>query len=564
MALRAALLQCFVLLSAAAIWPIIATAAKAQGAMAGEIGRIEVADPTRPADGTIHPAAAAAMAHGPLPLSAAEAAQEAGLDRRAHRQLLRPGAPHSVQPAAPQSIVVFPGEKYPTSFRTSEATGAKGPSRFVQAVNLKAAIYDGLGNVRDSGPLTTLAGLHRSVATSGPHIIWDPDTNRFYYTVSASAGASENRIAFGFSRGVHPNNLTSDWCHYTYNYASRLPLFVRIGNSRHFMIIGTNAFQPSYVGSDINAISKPPPGTTCPSTGSFKTGTVFTIRNSGGFLVSSPVPANQIDDLPTGYVLARHGSGILDLPSNKLWIFNVTRDSATGNPLFSPARQLTVPNYGVPAAAATQPSAAGKPNVTLRTLDARLGQAVQARNPRRPAGVFSFWTQHTVQHPSENRSIIRWYEIDPAPVTPVVLSTGTVGEQAGSVGTFYFNGAISPDRRKDGATKQFGDSFVINYNFSSAANDINPSIGVASSVRGRPLTFRTVKKGVGPYHDLSCPNNGDVCNWAGASAAPDPRPDALRPRPERGVVWGTNQYSGVRNPRPDRTDWRTWIFGHQP
>jgi hypothetical protein len=571
MAFRSAYLQSVVLLGIAAIWSAVPIATMAQGSRSGAIGTIEVADPTRPSDGTIHPAAAAAMAHGPLPASAAEAEPAAGLDGRAHRQIPRPGTPHLLQPAAPQALrELFPlseaaGEKYP-KFTPSSANGAKGPSRYVQEVNRLAAIFDaGLAQSLFRSPLTTLAGLHRSIPVQGPQMIWDPNTNRFYYAMSASAGASENRIAFGFSKTANPNNLTSDWCKYTYIYASRFLDQLSLGDNQNFIIFSGNAFQPSYVGSDINAISKPRPGTTCPGAGSFKKGFVFNIRDSGGVLASSPVAANQIDDLPTGYVAARHGSGILDLPSNKLWFFNVTRNSATGNPVFSSARQLTVPTYGFPPVA-TQTATAGKPLVTLRTLDARLGQAVQARNPRRKGPPFftSLWTQHTVRHTSESRSIIRWYEINPESTTPVVLRTGTVGEQAGSAGTFYFNGAISPDRRVHGATKEFGDSFVINYNFSSAANNINPSIGVASSFRGRPLTFRTVRRGVAPYHDLSCPNNGDVCNWGGAAAAPDPRPAADRPRPTAGVVWGTNQYSGVRNPRPDRTDWRTWIFAHQP
>jgi hypothetical protein len=559
MVLRFACLKSVALLGAAAIGLAMPIAAKAQGSMGG-IGAIEVADPNRPGDGTVHRAVAAAMLRGPLPRSAAEAERAAAGDGQAHWPVPDLSSAHFPQPRVPQNLIESPGARFP-SFTPSGADIAKGRSRSVQAVNRIALLI--IAADGDDAPLTELAGLHKSIPVQDPQIIWDSSTNRFYYAMSASAGASENRIAFGFSKGAHPNDLSSDWCHYIYNYASRFLDNVRLGDNRDFIIFGGNAFQPSYVGSDINAISKPPRGTTCPDTGSFKTGFLFNIRDTGGVLASSPVPANQIDDLSTGYVAARHGSGILSLPSDKLWLFNVTRDSATGNPLFSSARQLTVPNYGVPPAA-TQPAAPGKPLVTLRTLDARLGQAVQARNPRRKGSAKSFWTQHTVHHPSESRSIIRWYEIDPEPTVPVVLRTGSVGEQAGSTGTFYFNGAISPDRRVDGATKEFGDSFVINYNFSSSANGIFPSIGVASSFRDRPLKFRTVERGVAHYHDLSCPNNGDVCNWGGAAAAPDPRPPADRPQPNRGVVWGTNQYSGVPNPRPDRTDWRTRIFATQP
>jgi hypothetical protein len=397
------------------------------------------------------------------------------------------------------------------------------------------------------------------VVTQNPQLIWDARTNRFYYAMSASAGASENRVAFGFSKTANPNNLTSDWCHYTYIYASRFLDHLSLGDNRDFIIFTGNAFQPFFVGTDINAVSKPPPGPiiTCPEPLGFKKGFSWNLRDTGGVLLQSAVAANQIDDLPTGYVAARHGD-LISGPSNKLWFFNVTRDAATGNPLFSGARQLTLPNtYSLPPVA-EQPTKAGQPFTRLRTLDARLTNATMAHNLRYDDDIF--YTQHTVRHPTENRSVVRWFEISPADL--FVRRTGTVGEKPSQAGKYFFNGAIAPDRQVNGATKRFGYNFVVTYNFSSPLD--NPGIGVASSVAGGPLTFRTVKNGIGPYIDLSCPNNGDVCNWLGASAAPDPRPDPTRPRAGRGVVWSTIQYSGDRTPRATHTDWYTLIFATQP
>jgi hypothetical protein len=530
-----------------------------QGSMAGEIGKIEIADPTRPSDGTIHPAALAAQIHGPLPVNAAEAAYQGALDR---------ARPHVLGPATPRgpalSAMVDPplreglGLRY-FGFTPSGASGAKGPNRYWLGVNRVAALFDeGLQQIIRR-PLTSLGGLHPSVVTQNPQLIWDPRTRRFYYAMSASEGANENRVAFGFSKGPNPNNLSSAWCHYTYNYASRFLDHLSLGDNRDFIIFTGNAFQPSFVGSDINAVSKPPAGTTCPNSASFKTGFSWNLRDSGNVLVQSPVAANQIDDRATGYVAARHGD-LISGPSNKLWFYNVTRDPGTGNPLFSSARQLTLPNtYALPPVA-EQPTKPGQPFTRLRTLDARLTNATMAHKLKYEDDIF--YTQHTVRHPTENRSIVRWYEIDPVLNPPVIRRTGTIGEEASHAGRFFFNAAIAPDRQVDGATKRFGNNFVIVYNFSSAT--INPSIGAASSVNGGPLTFRTVQNGVAPYTDLSCPNNGDVCNWLGASAAPDPRPDPSRPRTSHGLVWSTMQYSSDPTPDPDRTDWGTRIFAQQP
>jgi hypothetical protein len=382
----------------------------------GGIGTIEVADPTRPSNGTIQPAALAAQLHGPLPVSAAEAAYQAALGRTGSQELRRV-APPLARPApaaseSPITIKKIKGVDY-HSFTPSGTSFAMGPNRSVQAVNRVAALFDeGLEQIIRS-PLARLGGLHRSVVTQNPQIIWDARTNRFYYAMSASAGASENRVAFGFSKRANPNNLTSDWCHYTYIYASRFLDNVSLGDNRDFIIFTGNAFQPSFVGTDINAVSKPPPGPiiTCPEPLGFNKGFSWNLRDTGGVLVQSAVAANQIDDRATGYVAARHGDLFLG-PSNKLWLFNVTRDPNTGNPLFSGARQLTLPNtYALPPVA-EQPTKAGQPFTRLRTLDARLTNATMAYKLKYEDDIF--YTQHTVRHPTENRSVVRWYEISPA------------------------------------------------------------------------------------------------------------------------------------------------------
>ena len=362
---------------------------------------------------------------------------------------------------------------------------------------------------------------------------------------------TEFRLSFGFSKTDNPTSFTTtDWCKYFYRPAdpNRFPDFPRLGDSNKFIIIGVNSGQApalTYVGSDLIAISKPPAGATCPAFNRFKVGTKLDLRDSSNQRVFTPVPANQVDNSTTGYVVTRNGA----LPSNKLWFFNVTRNGS-GLPVFGAARGVTVPSY-------TVPPNAQQPTFTqlIDTLDARNTQAVQAINPDN--GQFTFYTQHTIRHPTLALSVVRWYAINPVPATPVVVRRANI--IAGN--TFLFNASISPDRRKDGATVQFGDSFVIQYNLSSRVNNVPPRITAASSFNGGGLTAKNVRLGVDAYRDFTCPSPGNICRWGDySSAMPDPRPTTTG----RGEVWITNQYSGLANPSASGANFRTWISAIQP
>jgi hypothetical protein len=96
---------------------------------------------------------------------------------------------------------------------------------------------------------------------------------------------------------------------------------------------------------------------------------------------------------------------------------------------------------------------------------------------------------------------------------------------------------------------------------SGKVSNINPCIVAGSSVNGGPLSFLLVINGVGPYRDFSCQTDGSTCRWGDYSAStPDPRPIIAG----RGVVWGTNQFSGLASPPPTGVNWRTRIFALEP
>ena len=555
--------RCLFVSGAAAAISFVALVAQAQENAAVPTLTLRPADPAEKADGTPSPAAAAAIAHGPLPFSDATLAAKAAANRASAeaeksgaRRPFSPGdlAPAGNAAAGPLAPVIVGGFNDPgltdTTGSPPDATGAIGPSSFVQLVNSKAGIFNrATGALIASGTLDQLAGISSSVDSFDPQVIWDPTTNRFYYTMASIFSASDNRLSFGFSKTSVPSNVTTDWCHYTLAFGALFPDFPKLGDSQFFAIVGVNVFSNNsssgaFVGSALLAASKPPAGTACPAFSTFKVGTKLNLVDSSGAQVFTPVPANQIDTSATGYVVAENGT----LPSTSLWFFNVTQDTTTGLPIFGPARGVTVGSYAIPAAA-SQPVF----TQVLDTSDARNTQAVQAVDPR--LGKFAFWTQHTIA--SGTVSAVRWYEIDPVPAVPVVLRSADIT----APNTFLFNAAISPDHRVDGAISTFGNSFVIEFSASGKVSNINPRIAAGSSVNGGPLSFLLVKDGVGPYRDFTCPNSGDTCRWGDYSAAtPDPRPIIAG----HGVVWGTNQFSGLVNPPAGGVNWRTQIFAIMP
>jgi hypothetical protein len=543
---------------AAAVLAIFAAAGADAGARDREIA-VQVADPNEQGDGTMGAAAARAMARGALARSAGETAAKDALSRAA-RAAADGGDPTAAQLApagaarGPLAPVIPGGHHFEGQLDTGssppDTTGAIGRTRYIQLVNRRFGIYNRTTNALiDSGTLNQLAGLAASVNTFDPQIIWDPQTNRFYYVNDSIFSATDNRLSFGFSKTASPNS-EADFCHYTFAYGSEFPDYPKLGDSGYFLIIGVNTFAPSFVGSDIVAISKPPAGSACPAGSTFKTGIKFTLRDTANQQVFTPVPSQDVDTRTTGYVMARNGG----LPSNSLWFYNVVRNAA-GNPVFGNARRLVVPNYTLPPNA---PAGIGTSRL-LDTLDARPTQAILAINPDRGASAYSFWTQHTIRHATQNRAVVRWYEINPVPGVPTLLRSGEIGNATPN--TFFFNAAISPDRRVETSTRQFGDNFVIGYSVTrGGASGINPRIVMGSSVNGGGLTFTNVRNSTGDYLDFTCAGATQTCRWGDyAAATPDPRPGTN----DRGVVWLTNQYASGGNSTA-QANWRTRIWAARP
>ena len=522
---------------------------------------LQWADPNAKGDGTMSAAAAAAISRGALPRSSQEVAAKAEANREsgaaARSAAMSPAAPASGGSAdnatAPAAPGIAGGHNFlgqvDASSSPSDATGAIGVTRYIQLVNRRFGIYNRTTNALvGSGTLSAFGGVAGSVNTFDPQVIWDPTTSKFYYATAAIVSASDNRLLIGFSKNPSPNS-ENDFCHYELAYGSLLPDFPKLGDSTFFSLVGVNAFSGNtYVGSDLLAFGKPSTSalTVCPTPASLPFGEAIDLRDTATNRVFTPVPADGIDGVG-GVVIARNGS----LPSTTLWFYTVGRNASTGDPVFSTARAMTVAEYSLPADA-TQ---GGGSSRLIDTSDARNTQAVLARNPDRN-NAFSFWTQHTVKE--GNRSVVRWYEIDPLAATPVVRRTGTIGLSTPSV--FFYNAAISPDRRVQGTTRTFGDNFVIQYT-GSGSPSLNPTVAMASSVNGGPVSNHVlVQSAPGPYVDFTCAGLTERCRWGDyAGANPDPNPGTAGV----GAVWFTTQY-GSGGTSTAQANWLTRIWAARP
>jgi len=437
--------------------------------------------------------------------------QKARVTRRNEAQHA-PASPASSGPLAPTSIRSWVGINNPNDAPPDE-TSAVGTSRYIELVNSNFAIYNKTSNTPiGTGTLNSLVGAPSSVSVFDPQIMWDAQTNRFYFASDAVVSSSDNRVAFGFSKTATPTSA-ADWCKYNVGFNATFPDYPKLGDSKFFAIIGTNLFNSSgsFVGSDIQAISKPGGGSTCPAATSFK----FAHKTvSGGF---TPTPASEIDTNGTGWAVAR----TLGLPSTQLKLYQVTR-SSTGNPVIGTTpTTVTVPSYTIPPSVPQKGTA-----FKIDSSDTRNTQAQAAIDPGH-GSKFALWTQHTVKGGAGAE--VRWYEINPA--THSLIQSG----KATSPSLYEFNGAIAPNRQVGGSTNARGNSMLMNFNTSSSTTF--PSIKMVSKVgtgaqSGQVAVFNGTKPLTGFDCTAPAPN---PCRWGDyAAVTPDPSTANL--------MWNVSQF----------------------
>src|SRR4051812_32065328 len=272
-------------------------------------------------DGSINAPAARALEQGYLVPDQAEYDRAKADAAGTGQGSVEPSSPDATAgPLAPVTNLGFSGI-FNANVAPSDSTGSAGSTRYIETINSNFAIY----NKTSAAPVGT-GTLNQLAAISGnafdPQIMWDAQTNRFYYAMDLVVSATDNRVAVGFSKTATPTTA-ADFCHYQVNFGSDFPDYPKLGDTSNFWMFGSNIYNSAdaFQGSDLFALSKPAAGTTCPAGTSFKTGEKFPLTiNTSGTKDFTPVPANQIDPSTTGFVVARN----LSLPSTSLWLHRVT------------------------------------------------------------------------------------------------------------------------------------------------------------------------------------------------------------------------------------------------
>jgi hypothetical protein len=405
----------------------------------------------------------------------------------------------------PTTIISSLGQSDP-GFSPSDAVIAAGTTRYIQLANSRFGIYAyNSGTPIAQGTLAELAGTLEGNPFR-PQIIWDADTNRFYYAAwMVSLASQENFRVFGFSKTASPASA-ADFCTYFFSTGDHFLNTVTLGDTQNRLLIGNQVLDNStgqFLGTEVFHIAKPPAGTTCPDDDSFAPGLLTDLRTPNDVRAHSLVIANQIDGSTTGYAISSTEEVFVGSVT-KLTVYKLTENGAA---MSMQVADLTVPMYEIP-------DDAEQPESTIRLDTGAAGptQAVSAIDPTR-GGVVGLWTQHTVLGGAG--ASVRWYEINPA--TPSLLQGGAIA----APGVYFFNAAISPDRVAVGATRRFGGNMALGFNASAAG--LKASIITASKVGAGAIGYKFVAQSPAVLNDSTCVAEIQRCLWgsyAGASPAP--------------------------------------------
>lgn len=450
-----------------------------------------------------------------------------------------PSAPtvgHAVEnPFAPVVGASWAGLSDPT-VSPPDTNGAIGPNNYVEIINIQLGIYTRSGVLVNQTPLGVLTG-HSQFNLSDPMVLWDANTQRFYFNVWDTSQAT---MVWGFSKSSSPAGPT-DFCTYTSSFGystSEFPDYPKLGQSMNFLLIGVNhypsASAPRSDRSDLLWINKPQGSaalTTCPAASTFKSGKFANLRNSDGTQAFTPVPAIEDDALGNGYVVA---SSDIECPptcgsGNLITVYTIRPTVGNaGVPTIYNMKSLTVPSYSSPPGGAPQKGTTNK----LDTLDGRLEHAVAAVNPA--IGKVAIWTGHTIANGT--RTLFRWYEISPILIgSPSLVASGTVSDPS----LWVFNGAVAPDRAVPSATgspaSAFGNSYVIGFSTSSSST-LAAAQMVSSVAGGAQSPFVMVHQSTSADTDFTC---APTCRWGDyGGATSDP---AASLTGAHGEVWLTNE-----------------------
>jgi hypothetical protein len=419
-----------------------------------------------------------------------------------------------------------------TNFSPPDPNGAIGPQSYIEVVNLTMAIYKRTGAPISSLDLTLLTG---DPNLSDPMVLWDPDTQRFYYNVWDFSNSTQR---WGFSKSANPTLLPADFCNYSASFGYPANVFTdypKLGQTKQFLMIGVNFYPtPSSLHaseSDLLWITKPQGKatiTTCPLATTFHDGKFTNLRNQDGTQAFTPVPAIQTDPSSTGYISAMSDIECPDICGNGalITLYSLMPGPGSGAPVLSAPRSVKVKTYTSP------PSAPEKGTTSkIDTLDGRLTHSTSGIDPR--FHKTAVWLGHTVLGGAGSQ--IRWYEVDAASSPLAVLQAGVVTNPS----LYVLNAGISSDRTVNAAgAAAHGDAMVLGFTTSSKttfpADQMVSKIGAAVQ-----SAFVLVRQSTTYYRDFTC--SPGPCRWGDyGGATSDPAASLTAPH---GEVWLSNEWA---------------------
>jgi hypothetical protein len=470
--------------------------------------------------------------HGYLPLRGVKTLERAKAHAAEMAAALHPGAAAPTGAQAPTLGPSWQGTN-DTRFTPPDANGAVGPKSYLEIVNSKIAIYTRSGATITSALLSTLTGDPHQL--SDPTILWDPDTQRFYYNVWDIQTAT---MRWGFSKTNNPTSVPGDFCNYDASFGyvpANAPDYPKLGQSKNFLAIGVN-FYPTFSSmhateSDLLWITKPQgsaPVNTCPAASKFKTGKFKDLRNENGSQGFTPEPAVQTDPSKVGLVVTSTDIECPDICGSGMKISVYQLKPKKGNPsvpTLSKPQSITVSAFSSP------PDAPQKGSATpIDTLDGRLMRAVSGVDPR--VGSTVIWVAHAVLGGAGSQ--VNWYEIKASPANnPTIAQSRVVKSNT----LYVYDPGIASDRTVNPNGSAHGSNMVVGFTTSSA-NTFTAAQMISKIGATAQSAFVMVHASTVADANFGCSQLG-VCRWgdyAGASADP-----AAKLGAQNGNVWLSNQ-----------------------
>ena len=472
--------------------------------------------------------------HGYLPIHGVAALERAKARSAAEVAALHPQR-SAQSPAVPSIGASWSGS---AGGNPPDANGTVGPKSYIEITNNQISIYKRNGSLIMSVSLFTLVG-HSVIGD--PTVIWDPDTQRFYYSL---IGPTVNTINWGFSKDNNPLTIPGGFCGYQSDFgfpSGQLLDYPKLGQTKGFLMVGINLYPPGQQAAtegDVLWMNKPQgsaPIATCPAASKFNTGVFHDLRNQDGSQGFTPVPAIQTDPSPNGYVTTMSDIECPPICGKGALLTTYTLKPSASDPkvpTLSKPVSVTVGKFKPPADAPQ----AGTDRL-LDTLDGRLTHSVSGIDP--VLGKTTVWISHCVLGGAGAE--VRWYEIKPGKSASIVQS-GTVSDS----NLYVYDGAISNDRTVNAAGKtSHGGAMVLGFNTSSASAFV--AVQMVSKVGAHPQsTFVMVHQSTAPYAPAGCGSLG--CRWGDYSGAtPDP---AASMAAKNGEVWLTSEWTSGDSNRP--------------